>query len=211
MSRARGEFHSIRLRLALARRCSPERYAAIPAQVPTQCRPGPCPAATRGSSGLALRDCIGGIAENPVPRLLKGNEVPPFPQPPRFRRFPFSRQQRPPPRMVRRRLAHLPRPSLLRLPGVVRAHQLQHSPANFRRLGLVRYPAHVAVLQCSRLSRAVAPPDPLGPAITDSEHPRRLAELQLTSLHPAQQLAPSSFLGVPPCPFHLGSSFGALD
>ncbi len=90
--------------------------------------------------------------------------------------------------------------ALVRFAGVVFAHQLQHSLANFRRLGAVRYPAHVGVLQCFCPSRAVAPPDPLALAITAIQHPRRLAQLQLASLHPAQHLASSQFLVVHPCP-----------
>ena len=91
--------------------------------------------------------------------------------------------------------------ALVRFAGVVFAHQLQHSLANFRRLGAVRYAAHIAVPQRLGPSCGVASPDPLDLAITDLEHLRRLAQLQLASLHPAQYLAPSQFLVVHRCPF----------
>ena len=91
--------------------------------------------------------------------------------------------------------------ALVRLAGVVLAHQLQHPLANFRRLGAVRYAAHITVPQRLRPSRGVASPDPLGVAITDLEQLCRLAQFQLASLHPAQHFAPSQLFVVHPCPF----------
>ena len=64
--------------------------------------------------------------------------------------------------------------ALVRLARIVLAHQLQHSLANFRRLGAVRHAAHIAMHESLAPSLAVTLLEPLRLPVTDLQQLGRL-------------------------------------